>query len=132
MTILHRKWELKRLKDENLSPLLPLDINLTGPSLGGLERTLSQLDVLPGSGNALERVLALELELAEALQAKKKTDILFQRDINELIQDTMELKRRLMAVKNEQKEMQGRYSELSLQFAKVEGERQKLEMNLKK
>ena len=53
------------------------------------------------------------------------------RDINELIQDTMELKRRLMAVKNEQKEMQGRYSELSLQFAKVEGERQKLEMNLK-
>ena len=34
---------------------------------------------LPGSGNALERVLALELELAEALQAKKKTDIVFQR-----------------------------------------------------
>ncbi|KAL6909780.1 hypothetical protein ACP4OV_001439 [Aristida adscensionis] len=108
-----------------MSPLLPLDINLIDPSLSGLERTLSQLDManehlqsifpsfkeLPGSGDALERVLALELKLAEALQAKKKTDILFQssflkqhndeaavfqsfRDINELIQDTIELKRR--------------------------------------
>lgn len=154
--------ELERLKDENLSPLLPLDVNLTDPSLSGLERTLSQLDManehlqsifpsfkeLPGSGNALERLLALELELAEALQAKKKTNILFQssflkqhndeaaifqsfRDINEVIQDTIELKRRQMAVENELKEMQGRYSELSVQFAEVEGERQKLEMNLK-
>ncbi|KAL6643040.1 hypothetical protein ACP70R_021221 [Stipagrostis hirtigluma subsp. patula] len=154
--------ELERMKNENLSPLLPLDINLIDPSLIGLERTLSQLHManehlqsifpsfkeLPGSGNALERVLALELELAEALQAKKKTDILFQssflkqhndeaavfqsfRDINELIQDTIELKRRQVAVENELKEMQGRYSELSVQFAEVEGERQKLEMNLK-
>lgn len=154
--------ELERLKNENLSPLLPLDINLIDPSLSGLERTLSQLDManehlqsifpsfkeLPGSGNALERVLALELELAEALQAKKKTDILFQssflkqhndtaavfqsfRDINELIQDTIELKRRQVAVESELKEMQDRYSELSVQFAEVEGERQKLEMNMK-
>jgi len=154
--------ELERLKNENLSPLLPHDINLIDPSLSGLERTLSLLDManehlesifpsfkeLPGSGNALERVLALELELAEALQAKKKTDILFQssflkqhndeaavfqsfRDINELIQDTIELKRRQVAVESELKEMQGRYSELSVQFAEVEGERQKLEMNLK-
>uniref|UniRef100_A0A0E0EX00 C2 NT-type domain-containing protein n=1 Tax=Oryza meridionalis TaxID=40149 RepID=A0A0E0EX00_9ORYZ len=158
----HFHQELERLKNENLSPLLPLDINLIDPSLSGLERALSQLDManehlrsifpsfkeLPGSGNALERVLALELELAEALQAKKKTDILFQssflkqhndeaavfqsfRDINELIQDTIELKRRQVAVESELKDMQGRYSELSVQFAEVEGERQKLEMNLK-
>ena len=53
------------------------------------------------------------------------------RDINELIQDTIELKRRQVAVESELKEMQGRYSELSVQFAEVEGERQKLEMNLK-
>uniref|UniRef100_A0A0E0M6W4 C2 NT-type domain-containing protein n=1 Tax=Oryza punctata TaxID=4537 RepID=A0A0E0M6W4_ORYPU len=158
----HFHQELERLKNENLSPLLPLDINLIDPSLSGLERALSQLDManehlrsifpsfkeLPGSGNALERVLALELELAEALQAKKKTDILFQssflkqhndeaavfqsfRDINELIQDTIELKRRQVAVESELKDMQGRYSELSVQFAEVEGERQKLEMNVK-
>ncbi|KAM0906406.1 hypothetical protein ACQ4PT_016770 [Festuca glaucescens] len=155
--------ELERLKNENSSPLGPLDVNLIDPSLSGLGRALSQLDManehlrsifpsfeeLPGSGNALERVLALELELAEALQAKKKTDILFQssflkqhnndesavfqsfRDINELIQDTIELKRRQVAVESELKEMQGRYSELSLQFAEVEGERQKLAMTLK-
>ncbi|XP_020164722.1 uncharacterized protein [Aegilops tauschii subsp. strangulata] len=154
--------ELERLKNENSSPLLPLDINLIDPSLSGLERALSQLDManehlrsifpsfkeLPGSGNALERVLALELELAEALQAKKKTDIVFQssflkqhndesavfqsfRDINELIQDTIELRRKQVAVESELEEMQGRYSELSLQFAEVEGERQKLAMTLK-
>jgi hypothetical protein len=35
-----------------------------------------------------------------------------------------------MAVKNEQKEMQGRYSELSVQFAEVEGERKKLDFFL--
>uniref|UniRef100_A0ACD5Z8D3 Uncharacterized protein n=1 Tax=Avena sativa TaxID=4498 RepID=A0ACD5Z8D3_AVESA len=155
--------ELERLKSENSSPLVPLDINLIDPSLSGLGRALSQLDManehlrsifpsfqeLPGSGNALERVLALELELAEALQAKKKTDILFQssflkqhnndesavfqsfRDINELIQDTIELKRKQAAVESELQDMQGRYSELSLQLAEVEGERQKLAMTLK-
>lgn len=32
-----------------------------------------------GSGNALERVLALEIELAESLQAKKKSTFNFQR-----------------------------------------------------
>ena len=53
------------------------------------------------------------------------------RDINELIQDTIELKRRQVAVESELKDMQGRYSELSLQFAEVEGERQKLAMTLK-
>jgi hypothetical protein len=44
-----------------------------------LRSIFPSFEELPGSGNALERVLALELELAEALQAKKKTDILFQR-----------------------------------------------------
>ena len=38
--------QLERLKTENLSPLLPLDVNLTDPSLSGLERTLSQLDMI--------------------------------------------------------------------------------------
>lgn len=33
------------------------------------------------NGNAIERVLALEIELAEALQAKKKASIQFQRYI---------------------------------------------------
>lgn len=32
-----------------------------------------------GNGNALERVLALEIELAEALKTKKKSSIQFQR-----------------------------------------------------
>lgn len=35
----------------------------------------------PGNGNALERVLALEIELAEALRTKKKSTIQFQRYI---------------------------------------------------
>ncbi|MQL71761.1 hypothetical protein Taro_004064 [Colocasia esculenta] len=150
------------MKNENLASLLPIDEQHSDPSLQGLEKGLLQLDVanehlgtifpsfkeLPGSGNALERVLALELELAESLQAKKKTEVLFQssflrqhsneeavfqsfRDINELIKDMLDLKGKYAAVETELKEMQGRYSQLSLQFAEVEGERQKLIMTLK-
>ena len=45
------------------------------------------------------------------------------RDINELIKDMLELKERHSAVETELKEMRERYSQLSLQFAEVEGEK---------
>ena len=44
------------------------------------------------------------------------------KDINELIKEMLELKSRNAAVETELNEMQGRYSQLSLQFAEVEGE----------
>ena len=53
------------------------------------------------------------------------------KDINDLIKDTLETKGRYTALENELREMHNRYSELSLQFAEVEGERQKLMMTLK-
>lgn len=53
------------------------------------------------------------------------------RDINELIKDMLELKGRYATVETELKDMHDRYSQLSLQFAEVEGERQKLMMTLK-
>lgn len=53
------------------------------------------------------------------------------RDINDLINDMLELKVKYASVETELKEMHGRYSQLSLQFAEVEGERQKLMMTLK-
>lgn len=101
----------------------------------------------PGDGNPLERVLALEIELAESLKAKNSS-IQFQssflkqhsdeeavlksfRDINELIKDTLETKSKYVNVETELNEMHERYSQLSLQFAEVEGERQKLMMTLK-
>ncbi|XP_058107067.1 uncharacterized protein LOC131250775 isoform X3 [Magnolia sinica] len=64
MERLHK--ELERMKSENLTSLLPQDEHHSDPAF-------------QGSGNALERVLALEIELAEALQAKKKSSIHFQR-----------------------------------------------------
>ncbi|KAL5703877.1 hypothetical protein ACHQM5_022372 [Ranunculus cassubicifolius] len=153
--------ELERMKNENLvSP--QTDLTQFEPVFHGLQRQLLQLqkaneqlssifplfNEFPESGNALERVLALELELAESLQAKKKSTIQFQssflkqhtdeeavfrsfRDINELIKDMLELKREYLAIETELKEMHDRYSQLSLAFAEVEGERQKLVMTLK-
>lgn len=53
------------------------------------------------------------------------------RDINELIGDTLSARGRRAAMESELREMHGRYSQLSLQFAEVEGERQKLLMKLK-
>ncbi|KAK3028843.1 hypothetical protein RJ639_037687 [Escallonia herrerae] len=154
----HLHEELERMKNENT--VLP-QINFD-PKFQDLRTELLQLqkanqelgsifplfNEFPDSGNALERVLALEVELAESLRAKKKSSIHFQssflkqhgdeeavfksfRDINELIKDMLELKGRYGAVETELKEMHDRYSQLSLQFAEVEGERQKLMMTLK-
>lgn len=53
------------------------------------------------------------------------------RDINELIKQMLEIKGSRAAVEAELREMHDRYSQLSLQFAEVEGERQKLKMTLK-
>ncbi|GAB4861019.1 hypothetical protein Ancab_036181 [Ancistrocladus abbreviatus] len=157
MDQLHK--ELERMKSEN--SLLSEDSLQFAPNTEVLQRELTHLekvneelgnmssvynDVSSG-GNSIERVLALELELAEALQAKKSS-IQFQssflrqlsdeaavlrsfRDINELIKDMLEMKARHNAVEMELKEMHERYSQLSLQFAEVEGERQRLMMTLK-
>ncbi|KAJ0618810.1 putative NT-type C2 domain-containing protein [Helianthus annuus] len=101
-----------------------------------------------GDGNTLGRVLALEIELAGALMVKKKSTIQFQssflkqhsdeeaifrsfRDINELIKDTLEIKSKYVNVETELNEMHERYTQLSLQLAEVEGERQKLMMSVK-
>ncbi|KAK8291133.1 hypothetical protein V6Z12_D06G042700 [Gossypium hirsutum] len=155
----HLTSELERMKNENL--VLSKDAHHFDTKFPGLQQELMQLDkvneelgsIFPmfneysETGNALERVLALELELAEALQTKKSS-ILFQssflkqhndeeavfksfRDINELIKNMLEIKGRYGAVETELKEMHERYSQLSLQFAEVEGERQKLMMTLK-
>ncbi|KAK8538743.1 hypothetical protein V6N13_009124 [Hibiscus sabdariffa] len=156
----HLNSELERMKNENL--VLSKHAHHFHTKFPGLQQELMQLDKVneelgsmfplfneySETGNALERVLALELELAEALQTKKKSSILFQssflkqhndeeavfksfRDINELIKDMLEIKGRYGAVETELKEMHERYSQLSLQFAEVEGERQKLMMTLK-
>ena len=126
-------------------------------------------------GNALERVLALEIELAEALRGKQKQstihfqrymvlqelertilnteltpfffawncssflkqhtddEAIFQsfRDINDLIEEMLATKGRYASIETELKEMHDRYSQLSLKFAEVEGERQKLMLTLK-
>ncbi|TKY74339.1 coiled-coil domain-containing protein 18 isoform X2 [Spatholobus suberectus] len=156
----HLSKELERMKNENMLP--SVDGHSHESSFPGLQREQMQLheanqelgNIFPVfnkfsvSGNALERVLALEIELAEALRTKKKASIQFQssflkqhsdeeavfrsfRDINELIKDMLELKARHSAVETELKEMHDRYSQLSLQFAEVEGERQKLMMTIK-
>ncbi|XP_078444866.1 sporulation-specific protein isoform X2 [Wolffia australiana] len=157
------KEELDRIKNENLeSPLSEVGQELLDPSLRGLEKKFLQLEMANrnlgtlfpslqdppcSSGSALERVLALELELAEALQAKKP-DSAFQssfarppgddvavlrsfRDINELIGDVLNAKGRHAAMESELNDMHSRFSQLSLQLAEVEGERQKLLMKLK-
>ncbi|XP_024971843.1 putative WEB family protein At1g65010, chloroplastic [Cynara cardunculus var. scolymus] len=151
-------FELEGMKTENSI----LSMTNSGSSFQDLRRKLLQLhkanEELGGmypnfkdfseDGNALERVLALEIELAEALMTKKNSSIQFQssflkqhgdeeaifksfRDINEVIKDTLEIKSKYANMDTELKEMHERYSQLSLQFAEVEGERQKLLMTLK-
>ncbi|KVI07246.1 EEIG1/EHBP1 N-terminal domain-containing protein [Cynara cardunculus var. scolymus] len=67
----------------------------------------------------------------ELVQLRKEAVFKSFRDINELIKDMLEIKGKYVNVETELKEMHDRYSQLSLQFAEVEGERQKLMMTLK-
>ncbi|GKC47606.1 hypothetical protein Tco_1065328, partial [Tanacetum coccineum] len=53
------------------------------------------------------------------------------RDINELIKDTPKTKSKYVSAETKLSEMHERYSQLSLQFADVQGERQKFMMTLK-
>ncbi|VFR00341.1 unnamed protein product [Cuscuta campestris] len=154
----HLHAELERMKNEN--SLVPKDHNFH-PDFQASQRELEQLrktnedlrsmfplfNEITTSGNALERVLALEVELAEALKEKSESNIIHSsffkqhsdeeaifksfRDINVVIKEMLELKARHAAMENELNDMHGRYSQLSLQFAEVEGERQKLKMTLK-
>ncbi|TMW85146.1 hypothetical protein EJD97_023699 [Solanum chilense] len=154
----HLHEELERMKREN--SLIPEDhysdqgFEIFQSELVQLHKANEELrSMFPTfkdtatTGNALERVLALEIELAEALKAKNKQSM-FQssflkqhsddeaifksfRDINELIKEMLEIKEKQVAKENELREMHDRYSQLSLQFAEVEGERQKLKMTLK-
>ncbi|KAG5612545.1 hypothetical protein H5410_023826 [Solanum commersonii] len=154
----HLHEELERMKREN--SLIPEDhysdqgFEIFQSELAQLHKANEELrSMFPTfkdiaiTGNALERVLALEIELAEALKANNKQSM-FQssflkqhsddeaifksfRDINELIKEMLEIKEKQVAKENELREMHDRYSQLSLQFAEVEGERQKLKMTLK-
>ncbi|XP_050208593.1 uncharacterized protein LOC126658129 isoform X2 [Mercurialis annua] len=155
----HLSNELERMKNENSVVQDDQDFVQKFPALQSqfmqLQKANEELGSMfplynqfSGSGGSLERVLALEIELAEALQAKKRSSVHFQssflkqhsdeeaifksfKDINDLIKDMLELKGRYAAVETELKEMHDRYSDLSLHFAEVEGERQKLMMTLK-
>lgn len=158
-SIQHLQEELERMKNEN-APIpgnhhFDSDCELLQNEIIRLEKANEELrNIFPlyneisSTGNALERVLALEIELAEALRAKHKSKIHFQssflkqhgdeeavlksfKDINALIKEMLELKGKYSAVEAELKEMHDRYSQLSLQFAEVEGDRQKLKMTLK-
>ncbi|KAI3465061.1 hypothetical protein Pfo_021724 [Paulownia fortunei] len=155
----HLHEELEKMKNENTVFNIDHDLD---PGFQVPQREIMKLrkaneelrsmfplfNEISGGGNALERVLALEIELAEALKAKNKLNVQFQssflkqhsdeeavfksfRDINEVIKEMLELKGRHAAVEAELREMHDRYSQLSLQFAEVEGERQKLKMTLK-
>ncbi|KAL3514050.1 hypothetical protein ACH5RR_026767 [Cinchona calisaya] len=155
----HLHEQLERMKNEN--SLFPDDLHFDS-DCQNLRNELLRLDkaneelrsIFPlyneisSTGNALERVFALEMELAEALRAKHKSKIHFQSsflkqhtdeaavlksfiDINELIKEMLELKGRYAVLESELKEMHYRYSQLSIQFAEVEGDRQKLKMTLR-
>ncbi|CAH9128270.1 unnamed protein product [Cuscuta epithymum] len=158
----HLHEELERLKNENSQRelLVPKD-HFFNPDFEASQRELEQLqktnedlgsmfplfNEITTSGKALEGVIALEVELAEALKAKTKPNIICSsflkqnsdeeaifkrfRDINVVLKEMLELKGRHATVENELKDMHDRYTQLSLKFAEVEGEKQKLKMTLK-
>ncbi|CAK9159765.1 unnamed protein product, partial [Ilex paraguariensis] len=91
---------------------------------------------------ALEREFALlskeaqkfqeESIILRTLKDEKETLVGFlQSEMKRLVSEAESLKERNMHMENELKEMQEKYSEISLKFAEVEGERQQLVMTLR-
>ncbi|XP_057864383.2 uncharacterized protein LOC131072267 isoform X2 [Cryptomeria japonica] len=155
--------ELEKMKRDNLAPFqqenellceldrqepLQKEMELLQMVNKQLENMFPSFKEPARGGNVIDRVLALERELADALKANDAKKRQFQssfvkqqadqaamlqsfRDINELINDMLEVKRKNSVLEDELKELQNRYSQVSLQFAEVEGERQQLVMTVK-
>lgn len=70
--------------------------------------------------------ISSENELKESI-----TDSRDQGNLSELLNEMASVKERNQSIEGELKDMQERYSELSLKFAEVEGERQQLVMRLR-
>lgn len=60
-----------------------------------------------------------------------KASVSSAKDIDKLLNEVALLKEKNTSMEGELKEMQQRYSEISLKFAEVEGERQQLVMKLR-
>ena len=112
------------MKNEN--SIVSQDDQHFDPKFPGLQRELMQL-------HKVNCIFYNLISSSSFLKQHSDEEAIFQsfRDINELIKDTLEIKGRFAAVETELKDMHDRYSQLSLQFAEVEGERQKLMMTLK-
>ncbi|XP_057867295.2 uncharacterized protein LOC131074650 isoform X2 [Cryptomeria japonica] len=112
-----------------------------------LESIISKYKEPLNSEKAEERILALEKELADALdlnktcrkqlqsglrkQEEQEAALKRHSDMNNAVDDIEALKRKNSTMEDELKEMHDRYSQISLKFAEVEGERQKLVMAIR-
>lgn len=115
---------------------------------GQLQTMISRSKEPAKDENTTNRIVALETELANALDSnnvyKKRLQSAMTKqkeehaaalkginEMNEIMNDTEELKRKNSMMEEELREMQERYSQISLKFAEVEGERQKLVMTIR-
>lgn len=64
-------------------------------------------------------------------EAKTSMDDKGEPNVSDMLTELATLKERNKSMESELKEMQERYTEMSLRFAEVEGERQKLVMTLR-
>ncbi|KAJ6335578.1 hypothetical protein OIU78_012242 [Salix suchowensis] len=134
----HLSNQLERMKNEN-SLLLQddNDFDQKFPGLHGefmkLQKVNEELGTMFPLFNEFLRKRSSILFQSSFLKQHSDEEAIFKsfRDINELIKDMLELKGSYTSMETELKEMHDRYSQLSLQFAEVEGERHKLMMTLK-
>lgn len=82
------------------------------------------------NGNALSLTKSND-EISSEKEPKAFTTCNQDGNLDELVTELVELKERNESMESELKEMQERYSEISLKFAEVEGERQKLVMTVR-
>uniref|UniRef100_A0A5B6ZIB4 Putative myosin-9 isoform X1 n=2 Tax=Davidia involucrata TaxID=16924 RepID=A0A5B6ZIB4_DAVIN len=110
------------------------DILLNGSMLE-VRNTAENLSTIACKSNANRSAMSLIKSDDDILSEKEleasSLNTRHQRNPDELLNEMALLRERNKAMEGELKEMQGRYSEISLKFAEVEGERQQLVMTVR-
>ncbi|CAK9164972.1 unnamed protein product [Ilex paraguariensis] len=118
--------------DRNSTSICEYECGKVAEEAGDLTQngnTSGNLSIMPsmsnGSRKSMDEILTEKEQMVSAIDTKDQTDL------QELLNEMAILKERNKLMECELKEMQERYSEISLKFAEVEGERQQLVMTVR-
>lgn len=142
----HEFHELTRVKNENSA--LQSEVGRLQEVNELLDSKLQKYKAAGAGSSMVDKVVHLETELAEALEANNMYKLQLRSafaeqqnvhavalqnfgDVDQVVNDLVELRKRVKQLEGELRDMRDRYSTMSLRFAEVEVEREELVMTIR-